>query len=446
MSVFRKYLNYLIDIICEKFIREGQLFPALHVLLNTDENLTKDCVVLASKELMMLLETIPYCDSLQTVRFMKLVECTMKRCRPPEQVPLSRSFPYKRPAREPGLYSQPLLLTEKLESLRLSMTRGTVVNDVDDNSNESNTVPSYEEAQPFESAMLRSETVVGNEAARDDREVMDSIVAELAERTIKCCIELIPGNEIPHKVLCLKTIASSLDVLAMNSKRLLPAIPTILNAVNNELASWYVSFDSVRSRGTINTEQGESLVYQLLKSEDCPSFKQHDNILIPNISLLDGFCEVIVQIIRYTGDFSKATISSVALPKLIRLLKLIVSRDTVKFWESTLYSGYALSSFRCLELITTLDVTVVGGFIEDLVEIVVPILSLRMSRTKKRVSTREKWEQRYEEKLKVLCELCWRILTNLLLTDPSTTWYCFYRKTRLCSASVRNTFEKSTAL
>ncbi|GJQ08625.1 hypothetical protein GpartN1_g416.t1 [Galdieria partita] len=424
LYVLRKYLNYLIDIICEKFIHDGEFYPALQVLLNTDEKLTKDCVVLAAKELTMLLETIPYFDRLQTIRFMKLVDCTMKRCAPAEQVPISKSFPYRRPAREPGLYSDPSLLREKLESLRLSMTGETEMN-----SNDSGSDSLCEEEQCFESPMVTSETLGKNEITDNNLTVEDSIVSNLAEKTIQCCIELLSTNEIPAKILYLKAIASSLDVLAMNPKKLLPTVAPVLNAVNSELASWNVNVGSARSRRSVDSGQ-EDFVYRLLKSENSLSIKQQESTQIPNISLLDGLCEVIVQIIRYTGDFAKTTISNVALPKLLHILKSLVAQDSVKFWESTLYSGYALSSFRCLELVTSLEVTLVGGFIQDLVEIVVPILSLYTGRMRQNPSRNHKREQRYEEKLKVLYELSTRILKNLALTDPSTTWYCIYRKLR----------------
>ncbi|GJD12012.1 hypothetical protein Gasu2_61260 [Galdieria sulphuraria] len=425
VSVLRKYLNYLVDIICDKFIRDGEFYPALHVLLNTDEKLTKDCVILAAKELIMLLETIPYFDSFETTRFMKLVDCTMKRCAPAEHVPISKSFPYRRPTREPGLYSDPFLLREKLESLRLSMTRETEMNNDDYGPDSLD-----EEKQYFESPLLASETLGKNETTESEMSIEDSIVSDLAEKTIRCCIELLPSNEIPEKILYLKTIASSLDVLAMSSKRLLPIISPVLNAVNNELASWNVTVGSANARRSFDNGQGDSFVYVLLKSEDSLSLEQQNNKQIPNISLLDSLCEVIVQIIRYTGDFAKTTISRVALPKLVHILKSLVAQDSFKFWESTLYSGYALSSFRCFELITALEVTLVGGFIEDLVEVLVPIISLYTCKTRQNLLQGSKLEQRYEEKLNVLYKLSTQILKNLAVTDPSTTWYCIYRKLR----------------
>lgn len=431
VPVFRKYLNYLIDVICENFIRDGLFYPALQVLLNTDEELTKDCVILAAKELMMLMETIPYCDSLEASRLLKLVECTMKRCAPKEQVPLSKSFPYKRALREPGLYSEPLLLVEKLHCLRMSLTDQAEMNEKSSSKVES-LLEEENTEERLEGPLLTSGTLSKDETTESDIPVEDFIISDLAEKTIMCCIELLPENEIREKTLCLKTIASSLDVLAINSKKLLPVIPSILNAVNKELTTWNVSVSSEHPKSSINDDgRRDSLVFICRQSEEeSLSIKQYDSRHVPNIVLLDGFCEVIAQVIRYTGDFSKSTICSVALPKLVHILQLLVSKETKRFWESTLHSGYALSSFRCLELITSLEVTLVSDFIEDLVEIIVPILSLYSSR-KHLMSRNNKLEQRYEEKLKILYDLSSRILTNLLSTDPSTTWYCFYRKVQL---------------
>eukprot|EP00871_Galdieria_phlegrea_P004117 jgi/Galph1/4706/GphlegSOOS_G3378.1 len=411
IEILREHLNYLIDVICESFLRYGYFYPALKVLLNTDTELTKDCIFLASSELNSLLDAIPYWNIDQIIRLMRLIGYTMRQCAPDERVPLSQSFPYTRPIREPGLFSEPFLLKQKLGDLlpQSSLDEETCNLDTSNESNSSsmsNVLFMSQEQHDEESPMV----------------VHDSVVLQVAEKTVFTCLELLPESDGRIKVLALQTVTSCLDVLAQDSKKLLPMIPQVLSALNKEFALWKTQSTSKSNK---LEPTNETAIYILTKSSEESAVSKNEKVQLPSISLLDAFCEVIISVIRYTGDFSRTTISGLMLPKLVEILKLIVSHASSGFWESTVYNGYALSSFRCLDMVTSQEGSMVVGYIEELVDIVVPLIRHEDIQN---ASVTEKQLQRHTERMCLLRKFASQILYNLVLADPSKTWYCLHRK------------------